>query len=76
MRKKNDLSKNIILPYFNGDAKEKTLEVMVEELRDVGWTIIQVNLDHKRLATLYPSTRKRPNVFSKAVLDDIISRLP
>mmetsp|Transcript_22408 Transcript_22408/g.36725 ORF Transcript_22408/g.36725 Transcript_22408/m.36725 type:complete len:342 (-) Transcript_22408:187-1212(-) len=74
--KKKDPSSDKILPYFNGDAKEKTLKVMVEGLRDVGWTIIHVNLDHKRLATLYPSTEKRPNVFSEAVLSDIISRLP
>eukprot|EP00455_Lapot_gusevi_P049821 TRINITY_DN7131_c0_g1_i2.p1 TRINITY_DN7131_c0_g1~~TRINITY_DN7131_c0_g1_i2.p1 ORF type:complete len:443 (-),score=39.73 TRINITY_DN7131_c0_g1_i2:144-1472(-) len=61
--------------WFAGDEAAEALLRAVENLRAVNWTVVEVGVDHKRLATLYPSTPERPNPWTEAILRDLFPRL-
>lgn len=61
--------------YFTGDAKAGEIRSMCRRLAGVGWKVVDVDLKHSRLATLYPSTETRENTYSLEVMDHMINVL-
>jgi len=62
-------------PWFQGDVACQTLIHMRDHLASLKWTLIDVQLDHRKLATLYPSTSERPNHWTNPLLEDMFSRI-
>ena len=57
-------------------AAAEALRAAAARLRAAGrWHVVEVGVDHKRLATLYPGDRRRPCPWTPHIVRDIISHL-
>ena len=64
----------MITPFNDTLSTFKILKTCMKNLNSLKWNIVVVNINHKKLATLYPSTPERPNNFSDVIINHIMKQ--